>query len=396
VTDPRHDADLIIAGAGCAGLSALWYVLHSQARSRRVIVIDHDLGGGEDRSWAFWGNPSSPFMHLADHQWHRLHVHFATWNHSAQLVSGSYARVRRHRYESAILNVAASNANIRFLHEPILDIFDEHDSGVVRTVSGDIRAPLVLQSVRMSPDDTLTTPRHPLRQHFGGWEVRTEHGVFDPHVATLMDFDTNQHGAVAFFYVLPTAPDRALVEHTMFSLQALPDTFHFDQVRGHLERLGAGTIEIENTEYGVIPMEDRVVRQRAGRHVWNIGVVGGRTKPTTGYTFQRIHTQSRHLINSWVSGGTPMPVPSASQRYAFADRTLLSILHHRPELGRPIFERLFQTTPIERVLNFLDEESTLRHDASMIAGLPWVPFLRAATKEVAASTAAILKRSVRR
>ena len=45
--------------------------------------------------------------------------------------------------------------------------------------------------------------RHPLRQHFGGWEVTTQRPIFDPHVATLMDFDTEQFGATAFFYVLP-------------------------------------------------------------------------------------------------------------------------------------------------------------------------------------------------
>jgi len=396
VTDARHDADLIIAGAGCAGLSVLWHVLHSGAHSRRVIVVDQDIGGGEDRTWAFWGDQSSPFLHLADNQWHHLCVRFTDWERSARLVSGSYARVRKRHYDAAILDAASRIANVSYLTEPILEIRDEHDGGVVRTSSGELRAPLVMQSVRMSPDDTLATPRHPLRQHFGGWEVRTERGVFDPTVATLMDFDTDQHGAVAFFYVLPTAPDRALIEHTMFSVQAQPGDFHFDQVRRYVERLGAGSIEVEHTEYGVIPMEDRRFHQRWGRHVWNIGTVGGRTKPSTGFTFQRIHAQSRHLVDSWVTGGAPTPLPSAPGRYAFADRTLLSILHQRPELGRPIFERLFRTTSIERVLDFLDEDSTLRQDAAMAARLQWLPFLRAATKELAASSVGLVRRGAGR
>jgi lycopene beta-cyclase len=227
-------------------------------------------------------------------------------------------------------------------------------------------------------------------------EVSTERAVFDPSMATLMDFDTAQHEAVAFLYVLPTAPDRALVEHTMFSLRPQPEHFHFNQVREYLERLGAGAIEVEHTEYGVIPMEDRALSQRWGRHVWNIGTVGGRTKPSTGYTFQRIHAQSQHLVHSWVAGGVPTALPSAPSRYAFADRTLLSILHLRPELGRPIFERLFRTTSIEHVLDFLDEDSTLLRDAAMVAGLPWKPFLLAASKELSASSAGMLRRGANR
>jgi lycopene beta-cyclase len=392
VVATHYDADLIIAGGGCAGLSVLWYALQSTARTRRIIVIDQALGGGDDRTWAFWGDQSSPFVDLADNQWHRLRVRFANWEHSADLVAGTYARVRRLRYNAAILNAASGLANVQFVNEPILEIRDEHNCGVVRVPTGELRAALVMQSVQISPRDADRPIRHPLRQHFGGWEVRTEHAVFDPSIATLMDFDTDQHDAVAFFYVLPTAPDRALVEHTMFSLTTQPATFHFDQVTRFLDRLNAGAIAVEQTEHGVIPMEDRIMHQRWGPHVWNIGTAGGRTKPSTGYTFQRVHAQSQHLINQWASGATLTPLPSASKRYALADRTLLSILHHRPELGRPIFERLFRTTSIEHVLQFLDEDSTLRRDATMVAQLPWKPFIRAATREIASAPLGLLKR----
>jgi lycopene beta-cyclase len=209
----------------------------------------------------------------------------------------------------------------------------------------------------LSPSDEATHVRHPLRQHFGGWEVRTQHAVFDPNVATLMDFDTDQLDATAFFYV---------------------------QLRDHLERLGAGEVSIERTEYGVIPMDDRPRGQQWGTHVWNLGTVGAMAKPTSGYTFQEIHAQTRHLIDHWAAGTTPTPLPRPASRYRFADRTLLNILHHHPEHGRPIFERLFRTTPIDDVLTFLDEGSTLGDDARMVARLPWAPFLRAGAAEFGA------------
>lgn len=385
------DADLIIAGGGCAGLSALWAVLHSGARARRVLVIDTSTEPRDERTWAFWGPRTAPFADLADRRWRQLQVRFPGWQRTDRLGLGSrssagrtYARVRQRDYESAILAAAAAHSNVRFLHQPIVDIRDERDGGMVVLPEGELRAPLVLQSIRLDPDASAAPVRHPLRQHFGGLEVRTERPVFDPAVATLMDFDTHQLGATAFFYVLPEARDRALVEHTVFSTSVESAEFHFDRVRGHLERMGAGEVSIERVQYGVIPMEDRTISQQAGRHVRNIGTVGGMTKPTTGYTFQRIHRQTHHLVERWAAGAPITPLAAAPRRFAAADRVLLSILHHRPELGRPIFEQLFRSTPLDDVLTFLDEESTVRRDATMMAHLrPW-PFLRAAAGEVAA------------
>jgi lycopene beta-cyclase len=247
---------------------------------------------------------------------------------------------------------------------------------------------MILQSVRSHPVAVDAEVRHPLRQHFGGWEVRTEHPIFDPGCVTLMDFDAPQHDGTAFFYLLPTSPHRALVEYTMFSTHPRARTFYDDHLGEHLDGLGAGSYQIERREYGVIPMEDRRHAQRSGDHVWNIGTVGGMTKPTTGYTFQRIHDQTRRLVEAWATGAPPPPGRVVSPRYGFADRTLLNILHHHPELGRPMFERLFRTSSIDDILTFLDERSSLAADCRMIARLPWRPFLRAAASELAAGATA--------
>ncbi len=387
------DADLIIAGAGCAGLSALWQVMHGAGEHRRVIVIDRDFEVGDDRTWAFWGRSDAPFAQLADRTWDRLRVRFPGWetvgllqrpNGASPAGRRAYRRVRRRDYDAAVLREAASRRNIRFVAQDIVGIRDDRNGGVVELAEGSLHAPLVLQSTRSAPTDEAVAARHPLWQHFGGWEVRTQHPVFDPRVATLMDFDTDQFGATAFFYVLPEARDRALVEFTMFSPEPREREFYDARIRRHLEQHGAGDASIERTEYGVIPMDDRPRSQQWGRHVWNLGTVGGMTKATSGYTFQRIHAQTRHVIDHWANGTTPTPLPQPPSRFRFADRTLLNILHHHPEHGRPIFERLFRTTSIDDVLTFLDEESTVREDARMVSQLPWLPFLRAGASELGA------------
>ena len=79
------DADLIIAGAGCAGLSALWQVMQRPNERRNVLVIDRDFEVGDDRTWAFWGTQDAPFAGLADRSWARLKVRFPGWETVGQL-----------------------------------------------------------------------------------------------------------------------------------------------------------------------------------------------------------------------------------------------------------------------------------------------------------------------
>jgi hypothetical protein len=50
----------------------------------------------------------------------------------------------------------------------------------------------------------------------------TDRPVFDPGVATFMDFRVPQEGGTCFVYVLPTDPRRALVEYTVFSPEVWP------------------------------------------------------------------------------------------------------------------------------------------------------------------------------
>ncbi|MBQ0891495.1 lycopene cyclase, partial [Streptomyces sp. RM72] len=84
---------------------------------------------------------------------------------------------------------------------------------------------LTLQARRVfdsRPLPGLPPARTRLLQHFRGWFVRTGTDRFDPAVADLMDFRVPQPAqGLAFGYVLPLTPDRALVEYTEFSRDVL-------------------------------------------------------------------------------------------------------------------------------------------------------------------------------
>lgn len=373
-----HDYDLIVAGAGCAGLSFLWHLLEHPAPSpHRVLLVDRTLARRADRLWCFWGDGDLPFQDLACKTWTRMRVTFPGRTIAEPLRRNPYACVRSETYHDAVFARLHQHPHITFLEAEIETIRDEAAGGAVVTSAGTFRAPFVLQSCFLSPADRAAPVHYPLRQHFGGWEVRTERPAFDDRTATLMDFDVDQHGGTAFFYVLPFAPDHALIEFTMFSPHPRGDCFYDAILQDYLDRASLGPYAIERHEYGCIPMEDRLLQQRWGRHVFNLGTVGGMTKPTTGYTFQRIHQQARHLVATLHETGTPQPLPAPPTRFRFYDRLLLHILYHTPEFGRPIFQRLFEHNPIDRVLTFIDERSTPAEDARIFAHLPYAPFLKA-------------------
>lgn len=47
--------DIIIAGAGCAGLSLLYAILNSPTlKGQNILVIDKSFEKSNDRTWCFW------------------------------------------------------------------------------------------------------------------------------------------------------------------------------------------------------------------------------------------------------------------------------------------------------------------------------------------------------
>ena len=56
-----------------------------------------------------------------------------------------------------------------------------------------------------------------LWQHFYGVEIETGEDFFDDKIIDLMDFNCDQRNNVHFFYVLPYAKNKAMIETTWLS-----------------------------------------------------------------------------------------------------------------------------------------------------------------------------------
>ncbi len=47
-------ADIIIIGAGCAGLSLAWQLTQRGLSGRNVVLLEPRTEYGRDRTWCFW------------------------------------------------------------------------------------------------------------------------------------------------------------------------------------------------------------------------------------------------------------------------------------------------------------------------------------------------------
>jgi lycopene beta-cyclase len=220
---------------------------------------------------------------------------------------------------------------------------------------------------------------------FTGWEVVCDRPHFDPLVPILFDFRVAPAGDAHFVYVLPVDSGRALVELTAFVPRRSVPPSSMDRRAGIAAYLrdvvGCDSYRVLRTESAVIPLRSRPVVRR-GRRVLAIGARGGLVKASTGYAYQRIQRDSAGIAASLVRHGHPFGAPPSRHRHRLLDAVLLEVLDRDPPRLEQVFARLFAANPVDRVLRFLDEETTVRDELRLIASLPPAPFLRASAAVV--------------
>ena len=117
----------------------------------------------------------------------------------------------------------------------------------------------------------------------------------------------------------------------------------------------------------------------SGAAIIPIGGLGGAIKPTTGYAFMRIQSETKHLIAQLSLGKAPGKRVSA-RRFSWYDDLLLHLLQQHKGTGVRIFTSLFRKNYFPLILRFLDEETQLRHEMQIFSRLPVGLFLRAAVE----------------
>lgn len=380
----RNSFDIIIAGAGASGLSLLWNIMHHPGlESKRILLTDRSLEPIRNKTWCFWAAESVPFQKLVFHQWKKLEVRTQWDSFSESLRTYSYYCVRSDHFAKTIFEKAKNKPGITFLKADIEGFRQGKTGAEMVTSSGVFQSDILFQSALKPPGFHKLKLDLSLKQHFLGWHIKTNKSVFDPEKAVLMDFDLPQKNGVTFVYVLPFSKNEALIEYTLFSEALIRDDEYKEGLSGYIEsrfKLKPSDYSIEYAETGEIPMEDRRYPAQYAPDVWNMGTMGGLTKPSTGYTFTRIQEHTAKIALALAKGQPPPHNPLSPYRFRVYDMMLLYNLHHHHNISLKIFHDLFKNNRFDDIFHFLGEKTTFREELKILASVPSYPFLRSIYK----------------
>ncbi len=383
--------DLVILGAGCAGLS-LAARLASGDGDLRVVLVDRRTEFADDRSWSFWQHDHHPLRDIVAHEWSGWSYADLAGRSATHRVPGmSYQYIRGvDFYRWALAEIAGDDGIALRL-------------GVVAQELSSTTLPDGSPGVRVTTDEGAllarrvvdTRPRRTaalLYQCFSGVEV--EHGgrltiadqdgvgtvPMEPDAVGLMTRMRSGTDGLGFVYVLPLSPTSALVEWTRFSPVPLAESVVVAERDAELSAMGLAGATVVREEGGILPMG----RMNAGRMLAKeapmpgvvlAGNAGGALRDASGYAFLRIQQWARRCADALARGEDPAPHPVEPWVRRQMDRIFLQALRAHPERTVDYFMAMARGVAPHRLLRFLTDRATAGDLASIIASLPLLPFL---------------------
>jgi lycopene beta-cyclase len=382
--NPNSVFDIIIAGAGCAGLSLLYRILNeSDLTHLRILVIDKTLQKSNDRTWCFWETENGVFESIVCKQWDAITVHKNTFSKQLSTYPFSYKMIQGLDFYNFVIEAAKKLPNIVWNEVEITNIESDTNNAIVYWEGGSAKASKVFSSIL--PINSLyaisqgSTSKPFLWQHFKGILVEFDKPVFNANIATLMDFNVDQKGATAFMYVLPLEKNKALIEYTLFSKSFLKQAEYDSELANYLTKNYANECyQIVHDEIGAIPMTTQSFAKSTAP-IYVIGTLGNAVKSSTGYAFHFIQEQVKQIVED-LRKNKPIKTEIHNTRHQFYDEVLLYILHHNLMEGSEIFKRIFEKNNAAIIFKFLSNTTSIWEDIKIMRSLPTKIFLPAAIK----------------
>ncbi len=269
--------DLVLIGGGLqSALIAL--AVHHRAPRTRIAMVESGARLGGEHTWCFheadvppseadWVEP------LVEARWPTWDVHFTGLERTFAL---RYASITSARLESVVSRTMSRDGSALFLGTRAAALGEhtvELDDGVV------LEAPLVVDA--RGPEPLATAAAY---QKFVGLELELAlpSAIVRPLV---MDATVAQHDGFRFFYVLPFAPTRVLVEETFYSDDpSLDEAASIARTHAYAASRGLAVARVIRTERGVLPLPLASTFAASSASPLVAGYRGGWFHPTTGYS----------------------------------------------------------------------------------------------------------------
>ncbi|MCX8489612.1 MAG: lycopene cyclase family protein [Cyclobacteriaceae bacterium] len=383
-----------IVGAGGSGLWLANALLEQGLLEVNTLcIVESDAHKANDRTWCYWATQPIAPAEMVSKEWQSI-FQLNISSHAKSLTPYSYYHVRSADFYSQIKTRLSKCPAIYWHDEEVIEVSDLTTQVEVRTATQTWQSDRIFLSAlppssSNQADYKLAQERNfkkPLSiksdlflwQSFVGWRVETAQNVFDESSMSMMDFSIAQGNYTQFMYELPFSSSEALVEMTRFGEKKLSIPEAEEELRNYMDRKGC-SYKISEVEIGAIPMTPQFDAHRKqvakDDRIIYIGTLGGAIKPTTGFGFKRMHAYSEELAKALKENRT-LPTMYRPYRFRLYDELLLRILQNQPGQGKEVFEQLFRSQPIQRILRFLDEETTIGEEITIFSRLPIKLFLK--------------------
>jgi lycopene beta-cyclase len=378
----RTDADLIILGGGCAGLSLAMRLAGRGADCPRIAIVEQREVYGHDRSWSYWRTPGARLTHLARREWSSVRVNAGDRSVSVDCREMPYQTIDSGAFYAEAWGLIRRNPRMAsFLGESVTAP-PVRVEGVwrVETSRRALRAATVIDT---RPPREGSGPPPQLWQSFSGVEVECPEGTFADDQVTLMDFEPDARGNICFRYVLPYSATRALVEATVFSPERRTASDLAPALARFVARTTAGrATRLIHQEYHAIPMGTSEPPTVLLDGYVRVGLHSGAARAATGYAFQRIQRWADVAAECAARGRTIAPLRADPWITRRMDSLFLDVLCRQPERGPGLFLSLFARPDPGPVLRFLGDEARPMDYLKVMRSLPAGLFLREAWRRV--------------
>lgn len=368
----NKEADIIIAGAGAAGLN-LALALISKNYNGTVIIIDKAPKQINDRTWCFWESEANPLDILLYKTWQTLEFFTANTHIVENIAPLTYKMLRGIDFYNHAMSQIKRQKNFIFVNEEITKIAE----GYVSTNRSDYQAKYIFNSTLDLSKLDIPSEFPVLLQHFLGYMIESDAEHFDPTRMTYMDFRLPQHDECRFMYVLPITTRKALVEFTVFSESLLRKEEYIEQLESYIQgQLKIDKYSVTELERGIIPMTDYPFKHKVGHNLINIGASGGFIKPSTGYSFLRSQRAANEIAEKLTRGEIPAVKQNVlDKRFKIYDSVLLDVLVKKKVPAAEIFGSIFKKNGLNATLNFLDERSSIWQELRIMNSVPRLKFI---------------------
>lgn len=338
-----NEQDYIIAGGGLqGGLIAL--LLLDREPAARVTLIERGITVGGNHTWSFHASDVPPscaravgaIPHAA---WDRYGVAFPAYQRTIACGYRSIVSTDFHRHVAQRVD---ASPNARLLLNTDIQVVGA--DFVVLAGGRRIEGRHVVDARGIGDRPTAAKAGF---QKFVGLELQlSEPGPYSAPV--LMDARVAQDDGFRFFYVLPFARDRILIEDTRFSdTPELDENALYEAVLAYAKEKGLTVSAVERVESGVLPMPYTARRTWPASMPLAAGYRGGFMHPATGYSFPVALRVADHIASR--APASPLDADwdnllrAHKRRYRFAaflNRLLFTA--YPPHRRRHIFERFYR------------------------------------------------------